>query len=76
MAASAAWAQRPNPCQNVDCYTNGQIIEEVKKAGLQVIENVDPNPFMEITKPVRQTFVTKFGGENYIKAIDEVREIK
>ena len=53
-----------------------KIIEEVKKAGLVVIENVDPNPFMEVTKPVRQTFVAKFGGENYIKAIDEVRESK
>ena len=53
-----------------------KIIEEVKKAGLQVVENVDPNPFMEITKPVRQTFITKFGGENYIKAIDAVRESK
>ena len=53
-----------------------KIIEEVKKAGLVVIENVDPNPFMEVTKPVRQTFVAKFGGDNYIKAIDEVREVK
>ena len=53
-----------------------KIIEDVKKAGLQVIENVDPNPFMEMTKPVRQTFVSKYGGDEYIKAIDAVRESK
>lgn len=53
-----------------------RIIAEVKKAGLKVVENVDPAPFLEATKPGRQTFITKFGGDNYIKAIDAVRDVK
>ena len=53
-----------------------KVVADVKKAGMQVIENVDPAPFLEVTKPGRQTFVTKFGGENYIKEIDAVRDLK
>lgn len=53
-----------------------KIIAEVKKAGLQVIENVDPAPFLEITKPVRLMFTSKYGGENYIKDIDSIRDAK
>ena len=53
-----------------------KIIAEVKKAGLQVIENVDPAPFLEATKSVRTTFTAKFGGENYIKEIDAIRDAK
>jgi TRAP-type C4-dicarboxylate transport system substrate-binding protein len=53
-----------------------KIIAEVKKAGLQVIEKVDPAPFLEITKPVRLMFTSKFGGENYIKEIDAMRDAK
>jgi len=52
------------------------IIGNLKKAGVQVVENVDPKPFLEATKPVRQTFVAKFGGDNYIKAIDAIRDTK
>jgi len=53
-----------------------KIIAEVKKAGLQVVEKVDPAPFLEMTKPVRLMFTSKFGGENYIKDIDAVRDVK
>lgn len=53
-----------------------KIIDDVKKSGLQVVENVDSRPFFEATKAVRQTFVAKFGGENYIKAIDAERDTK
>ena len=50
-----------------------KIVAEVKKAGLQVVEKVDPAPFFEATKPVRQSFIAKFGGEDVIKAIDAER---
>ncbi|MFT3963510.1 TRAP transporter substrate-binding protein [Propionivibrio sp.] len=53
-----------------------KIIADVKKAGLQVVENVDPAPFLEITKPVRLMFTSKYGGENFIKAIDAERDAK
>ncbi|WP_319241504.1 TRAP transporter substrate-binding protein [uncultured Propionivibrio sp.] len=53
-----------------------KIIAEVKKAGLQVIEKVDPQPFFEASKPVRQMFTSKYGGEDYIKAIDAIRDAK
>ena len=53
-----------------------KIVADVKKAGMQVIESVDPAPFLEITKPGRKTFVDKFGGDNFIKAIDEARDVK
>ena len=53
-----------------------KVVADVRKAGMQVVENVDPAPFLEVTKPGRQTFVTKFGGENYIKEIDAVRDLK
>ena len=53
-----------------------KIIAEVKKAGLQVIENVEPGPFFEAAKPVRQMFTSKYGGEDFIKAIDAVRDAK
>lgn len=52
------------------------IIDNVKKAGLTVVESIDPAPFLEATKPGRQTFFNKFGGENYIKAIDADRNGK
>ena len=53
-----------------------KIVGEVKKAGMQVVETVDPAPFFEATKPGRQTFIAKFGGEDVIKAIDAVRDVK
>lgn len=53
-----------------------KIIADVKKAGLQVVETVDPAPFLEITKPVRLMFTSKYGGENFIKAIDADRDAK
>jgi TRAP-type C4-dicarboxylate transport system substrate-binding protein len=53
-----------------------KIVAEVKKAGMQVVENVDGKPFLEATKPGRKTFTDKFGGENYIKEIDAIRDVK
>ena len=53
-----------------------KVIADVKKAGMQVVENVDGTPFLEATKPGRKTFTDKFGGENYIKEIDAVRDVK
>ena len=53
-----------------------KILAEVKKAGLQVIEKVDPAPFFEASKPVRQMFTSKYGGEEYIKAVDAIRDAK
>ena len=53
-----------------------KVIADVKKAGMQVVEQVDPQPFVEATKPGRDTFTTKFGGADIIKQIDSVREVK
>jgi tripartite ATP-independent transporter DctP family solute receptor len=53
-----------------------KIVADVKKAGMQVVESVDGGPFLEATKPGRETFVAKFGGDNFIKAIDEARDVK
>jgi tripartite ATP-independent transporter DctP family solute receptor len=53
-----------------------KIVADVKKAGMQVVESVDSTPFLEATKPGRQTFVSKFGGDNYIKEIDAIRDVK
>ena len=53
-----------------------RVIEDVKKAGMQVVENVDPKPFLEATKPGRDTFTAKFGGADIIKQIDAVRDVK
>jgi len=53
-----------------------KIVADVKKAGMQVVETVDPAPFLAVTKPGRKTFTDKFGGDNYIKQIDAVRDVK
>ena len=53
-----------------------KIVADVKKAGMQVVENVDGASFLEATRPGRKTFTDKFGGENYIKEIDAVRDVK
>jgi len=53
-----------------------KIVADVKKAGMQVVETVDPAAFLAVTKPGRKTFTDKFGGENYIKEIDAVRDVK
>jgi len=53
-----------------------KIVADVKKAGMQVVESVDGGPFLEATKPGRETFVAKFGGADVIKAIDAVRAVK
>lgn len=53
-----------------------KIVADLKKSGMQVVEQVDGGPFLEVTKPGRDTFVTKFGGADFIKAIDAVRDTK
>jgi tripartite ATP-independent transporter DctP family solute receptor len=53
-----------------------KIVADVKKAGMQVVDVVDPAPFVEATKPGRKTFTDKFGGANYITEIDAVRDVK
>jgi TRAP-type transport system periplasmic protein len=53
-----------------------KIIADLKKAGMQVVEQVDGGPFLAMTKPGRDTFVAKFGGADVIKAIDAVRDTK
>ena len=53
-----------------------KITADVKKAGMQVVEKVDGAPFLEATKPGRDTFTAKFGGADIIKAIDAVRNTK
>jgi TRAP-type transport system periplasmic protein len=53
-----------------------QIIADLRKAGVQVTEKVDPQPFVEVTKPVRTFFTTKYGGEEYIKRVDALRDAK
>lgn len=51
-------------------------VEEVKKAGVQVVEKIDPTPFAEATKDVRASFVSKFGGAEELKLVDAVRDVK
>ena len=53
-----------------------KIVGDVKKAGMQVVESIDSTPFLEATKPGRKIFTDKFGGDNYIKEIDAVRNAK
>ena len=52
------------------------IVADVKKAGMQVVETIDSTPFLEATKAGRKTFTDKLGGDNYIKEIDVVRNVK
>ena len=70
-AREAAQVQRKLNNDNM-----AKVIADVKKAGMQVVEQVDPQPFVEATKPGRDTFTTKFGGADIIKQIDAVREVK
>ncbi len=51
-------------------------VEEAKKAGVQVVEKIDPAPFAEATKGVRTSFISKFGGDAELKQIDAVRDAK
>ena len=53
-----------------------KIVADLKKAGMQVVDQVDGTPFLEATKPGRDTFVAKFGGADVIKAIDAARDAK
>ena len=50
-----------------------KIAADVAQKGVAVVTKVDSGPFLEVTKPGRKTFTDKFGGEDYIKAIDELR---
>lgn len=51
-------------------------VDTVRKAGVTVQEKVDPQPFAEATKDVRNSFISKFGGAEQIKKIDAVRDAK
>lgn len=51
-------------------------VEEVKKAGVQVVEKIDQQPFLEATRGVRTAFIAKSGGEAEIKQIDALRDAK
>lgn len=53
-----------------------KIVGDLKKLNVSVVEKVDPAPFLEVTKPGRKTFTDKFGGEDVIKAIDAIRDVK
>lgn len=53
-----------------------KIVADLKKLNVSVVEKVDPAPFLEATKAGRKTFTDKFGGEDVIKAIDAVRDVK
>lgn len=50
-----------------------KIAEDVKKEGVKVVDKINPEPFLEATKPGQATFVEKFGGADVIKAINDVR---
>lgn len=50
-----------------------KIISETKKSGMQVVEDVDIDAFIQVTTPVRQRFSAKHGGADIIKAIEEQR---
>lgn len=62
--------------RNLNNMAMKRIIDDVKKAGMQVVETVDPKPFEEATRPGRATFTSKFGGADIIKAIDAMRDAK
>ena len=53
-----------------------KIVGDLKKLNVAVVEKVDPAPFLEMTKSGRKTFTDKFGGEDVVKAIDAVRDVK
>ncbi|WP_211109748.1 TRAP transporter substrate-binding protein [Azospirillum oleiclasticum] len=69
-AREAGAYQRQLNAQNV-----AMIVEGVKKAGMQVVETIDPQPFARITAPARQFIINKFGGEDIFKQIDTVRDV-
>ena len=51
-----------------------KVVEDVKKAGVQVVETVDMKAFQEATKSGRDTFTAKFGGQDILKLIDAERK--
>ena len=51
-----------------------KVVEDVKKAGMQVVETVDMKAFQEATKTGRDTFTAKFGGQDILKLIDAERK--
>lgn len=53
------------------------IVADLKKQGIQVVEHVDPDPFMKATLPVRKLFTDKYPeAAGIISAIDAVRDAK
>lgn len=51
-------------------------IASLKKGGTQVVEKIDPAPFAEATKGVRQMFIKQYGGEDIIHQIDAARDAR
>lgn len=51
------------------------MVEDMKKAGIKVNDNVDANAFVEKTKDVRKIF-TDQNGDEFVKAIDALRDAK
>ncbi len=53
------------------------IVADLKKQGIQVVEKVDPDPFMKATLPVRKLFTDKYPeAAGIIEAIDATRDAK
>ena len=53
------------------------IVADLKKQGIQVVEKVDPDPFMKATLPVRKLFTDKYPeAAGIISAIDATRDAK
>lgn len=48
------------------------ILDGVRKAGMEVVENVDLQPFADAAKPVRDGFAKQYG-DTYLKKIDAAR---
>ena len=48
------------------------ILDGVRKAGMEVVEKVDLQPFADAAKPVRDGFAKQYG-DTYLKKIDAAR---
>lgn len=67
-AREAAKFQRETNAANA-----GKVVAELKKAGMQVVENVDMTPFQKIvSEPIAKTFAEKNGPE-LLRAIEAVK---
>ncbi|WP_071797473.1 TRAP transporter substrate-binding protein [Natronohydrobacter thiooxidans] len=48
-------------------------VEELRSLGKTVTEEFDQSPFVEATLPVRERFISEFGGAEKLEAIDAMR---